>query len=78
MAVSPAEMLPGAPTMVGASWGRGLQASARTHWSIPSITDSRSFGSRLGTPCHLAMGSSTLWNSMVGTGRPGWMPGSST
>ena len=31
-----------------------------------------------GVPSNLAIGSSTLWNSMVGTARVGWMTGIST
>ncbi len=38
----------GAPTIVFPSWGEGLQPSALTHCLIPSMTDSRSFGLRLG------------------------------
>ena len=45
---------------------------------MPSITESRSSGFLFGVPSNLAIGSSTLWNSMVGTDRVGWMTGIST
>ena len=54
------------------------QPSAFTHWWIPCITESTRSGFLLGTPVNLAMGSLTEWNSIVGTGRLGWITGSST
>src|SRR5580658_338213 len=64
--------------MVVPTCGAGLQPSALTHWSMPSMTDRRSFGLAFGVPLYLAMGSLTLWNSMVGTARVGWIVGIST
>ena len=77
VAVSPTETGP-LPTMVLPVCGFGAQPSAFTHWSIPSITDRVSNGFSFFTPANRAMGSSTLWNSRVGTGRDGWMVGIST
>jgi len=77
VAVSPWEMGP-VPTMVLASWGLVRQPSAFTHWSIPSITDRTSLGFLFGVPLYRAIGSLTLWNSIVGTALVGWMVGNST
>ena len=78
VAVSPAEIDPSAPTMRVPVCGFVLQPSALTHWSMPCITESRRSGFLLGVPLYLAIGSFTLWNSMVGTAHVGWMTGIST
>ena len=59
MAVCPAEIEPGAPTNVVPSCGVAEHPSAFTHWRMPCITESTSFGFLFGVPLKKAIGSLT-------------------